>query len=61
MVKLIISGKIYTAEKEIAIRNEGHLFVDNVDQGVIGYQCCIKTIEGTLDQSKSKKGILRWH
>lgn len=61
MIKLIISGQPYTAEKEISIKNQGHLFVDDVDHGIIGYECVIYTVEGTLDQSKSKEGILTWH
>jgi hypothetical protein len=55
-----MSGKTYTGEI-IEIKNGGHLYVDNVDYGVIGYQCSMITVSGTFDQSRSKEGILRWH
>jgi len=60
MIKLLISGKEYTAENEMSIRPPGHLFTDDVDQGLISHECSIITISGVFDQSQSIKGILKW-
>jgi hypothetical protein len=57
MAKLRINGEIYEAPS-IEIKN-GNLIVGDVNLGVIGYECCIVALEGTV-LSISEPGYLKW-
>ena len=60
MVEVRISGRTYVGDI-VEIKNGGHLYVDHVDYGEIGYECTIVTVSGTFDQSRSAEGVLKWY
>jgi hypothetical protein len=47
MVKVNINGSIYEAPNIIQIKN-GCLIIESENIGIIGYECCVQTIEGVV-------------
>lgn len=58
MLKIKLNNIVYSGESIEIIK--GKLLVDGIDRGLITYECCCKTLQGTLDQSRGNEGILMW-
>jgi len=57
MFKIRISGITYQVNK-IEIKNQ-HLFMDDIDNGTVGYTFAAKVMEGEYDFIQ-KKGYIGW-
>jgi hypothetical protein len=56
MVKIRINGMVYEDPNIIQIKG-GCLIVGEKNHGVIGYECCVKTLEGTMNMIKEDATI----
>ena len=58
MSKIKISGITYDIDDNIEIKDQ-HLFIDNIDKGVVGFTLVICVIEGEYEFTHNK-GHLKW-